>query len=367
MMKSHSSFSASSGHLVTRYENAAFNRNRTADAPGARGMPRPAPHRPAAAGPQLGRRAGTPAPRGLPEPLAGPAQPPARHRAWNYNTAGADAGGGRRRPDRAACAGPARPRRRPRAHAGSRRPREPPALRPPTTSEHRPDPRRALGGGSGRAGEPRAGGPSPRPTGRAGRGRDVGPVLGAPRAERGVERRTTVARRSPERAALLTARLGSARPRTHRSWGLLILCGGREGEAGESRSRCATQAAPGTPTAPGRRERGRPSAGRGRAGRGGSAQALSPAGAPDARRVPAERAGGAGRSRIPITAPVEPGRAHGGGRGRAGTRAQQRQRQRPPLRGVRPPLRALPLSPAFHPHVRRAGHTGKKLAAFPPP
>lgn len=45
MMKSHSSFSASSGHLVTRYENAAFNRNRTADAPGARGMPRPAPPR----------------------------------------------------------------------------------------------------------------------------------------------------------------------------------------------------------------------------------------------------------------------------------------------------------------------------------
>lgn len=37
-MKSHSSFSASSGHLVTRYENAAFNQNRTADAPGARGM-----------------------------------------------------------------------------------------------------------------------------------------------------------------------------------------------------------------------------------------------------------------------------------------------------------------------------------------
>lgn len=150
MMKSHSSFSASSGHLVTRYENAAFNQNRTADAPGARGMPRPAPHRQAAAGPQLGRRAGTPAPRGLPEPLAGPAQPPARHRAWNYNTAGADAGGGRRRPDRAACAGPARPRRRPRAHAGSRRPREPPRFarrRPPSIGPTRGG--RSAGGAAG--------------------------------------------------------------------------------------------------------------------------------------------------------------------------------------------------------------------------
>lgn len=365
MMKSHSSFSASSGHLVTRFENAAFNRNRTADAPGARGMPRPAPHRPAAAGPQLGRRAGTPAPRGLPEPLAGPAQPPARHRAWNYNTAGADAGGGRRRPDRAACAGPARPRRRPRAHAGSRRPREPPRFarrRPPSIGPTRGG--RSAGGAAG----PESLGRAARA--RARRGERAGGGTWARCSEpRGLRGGWNAGR--PWRGAAPNARRssppGSARPRTHRSWGLLILCGGREGEAGESRSRCATQAAPGTPTAPGRRERGRPNAGRGRAGRGGSAQALSPAGAPDARRVPAERAGGAGRSRIPITAPVEPGRAHGGGRGRAGTRAQQRQRQRPPLRGVRPPLRALPLSPAFHPHVPRAGHTGKKLAAFPSP
>lgn len=129
---------------------------------------------------------------------------------------------------------------------------------------------------------------------------------GAPRApgpaEGGVQRHGA-AQRCPGRpdapqphARPGPPRPGAARPRTHRRWGLLILRGGREGEAGGGRGGPAPHRAPqagpdGAPTAPVRRGRRRVRVGRGREGEGGTARRGLGAGSVPARRVPAGRGG----------------------------------------------------------------------------
>ncbi|XP_031458422.1 collagen alpha-1(I) chain-like [Phasianus colchicus] len=214
-------------------------------------------------------------------------------------------------------------------------------------------------GASGRVGEPRAGGPSPRPTGRAGRG----PGARSPAGLRGGGSGT---------AALLTARPAGPTPhsplrgaphplrrerRRSRREPLPLRYAGRARDPDGSWETGAKAAE--------RRE------GEGGAGRGGAARR---------RLAPRQALPTPGASLRSGRGGPEPDSNHGTRRarprarrreGRARARARRRRRRRPPSRGAGPPLRALPLPPPSRRHAPRAGglagNRGKKLAASSPP